>query len=108
VLLRENIRIHAAFILAETHRDHVAQVVLDRVIDRALNVRVVVRLARTRTIFAPGAMACAQSTSRLISSAQPVMLGSPGRTSQPVRRHLGERPGQGQAGFQRPFNPGSP
>ena len=34
--------------------------------------------ANTRTIFAPGAILWAHSTSRLISSAHPVMLGSPG------------------------------
>ena len=76
VLRREQRRIHALLGLAEALRDHVAEVVVDRVLRGAEDVGVVVRLRQRRGRSSrPGAIAWAHSTSSVISPAQPTRFG---------------------------------
>ncbi len=49
VLRRKDVRLHAALVLAEAHRDDVAQVVIDRVLERTLYIGVIIRLCQNKS-----------------------------------------------------------
>jgi hypothetical protein len=74
--LREQSRIHTTLILAEALGNNVAEIIIDRILCGAQNVGIIVRFCQDQHDVSTGGDS-AHRTSSEISSAHPVMLGSP-------------------------------